>query len=78
MSQMLHVDGFKWLDNPFQFNKGFIENYNEDSEKRYFLEVDVQYPEKLHKLHSGLTFLPERMKFEKMLVNLRDKKEYVT
>ena len=26
-----------------------------------FLEVDVQYPEKLHKLHNDLPFLPERI-----------------
>ena len=29
-----------------QFNKDFIEIYNEDNDETYFLEVDVQYPEK--------------------------------
>ena len=29
-----------------QFNKDFIEIYNEDNDEKYFLEVDVQYPEK--------------------------------
>ena len=29
--------------------------------KGYFLEVDVQYPEKLHKLHNDLPFLPESL-----------------
>ena len=47
MSQKLLVDGFKQLENTFQFNKDFIKSYNEDSEGEYFIEVDVQYPEKL-------------------------------
>ena len=62
----LPVDGFKCVENTSQLNKGFIENYNEDSDEGYFLEVDVQHPEKLHDLHNDLPFLPERMKFEKV------------
>ena len=42
ISQMLPLDGFKWSENTSQFNKGFIENYNEDSDKGYFLEVNLQ------------------------------------
>ena len=30
--------------------------------KGYFLETDVQYLEKLHKLYNDLPFLPERKK----------------
>ena len=45
--------------------KDFIENCNEDSDEGYFLEVDVQYPEKLRDLHHDLPFLPERIKIEK-------------
>ena len=30
--------------------------------KDIFLEVDVQYPEKLYELHDDLSFLPERKK----------------
>ena len=73
-------DGFKWIENILQFNKDVIENYNEDSDEGYFLEVNVQYPENLHNLHNDLPFLPERMKIEKMeklLANLNNKKEYV-
>ena len=36
--------------------KDLIENYNPDSYEGYFLEVDFQYLEKLHDLHSGLPF----------------------
>ena len=33
-----------------QFNKGFIKNFNEESDEEYFLEVSVRYFEKLHEL----------------------------
>ena len=61
--------------------KILLKNYIEESDKRYFLEVDVQYPEKLYKLHNILSFLPERMRLknvEKLVANLHDKTEYVT
>ena len=44
MSQTLPISGFKWVENTFQFSKDFIQNYNEDSDKGYFLEVNIQYP----------------------------------
>ena len=51
------------------------------SDEGNFLEVDVQYLEKLHELHNNLSFLPERMKIEKvekLVANiLRNKIEYV-
>ena len=37
-------------------------NYNEESDEEYFLEFDVQYTEKQHKLHNDLPFLPERIR----------------
>ena len=55
-------------------------NYNEGSNEGYFLEADVKYLEKLHKLHNNLPFLPERMrieKVEKLVANLHEKTEYV-
>ena len=63
-----------------QFNEGFIKNYNEESNQGYFLEVDVKYIEKVHKLHNYLPFLPERTKtekVEKLIANLYDKRGYV-
>ena len=65
---------------PVKFNEDFIKVYNEESDKGYFLEVDVEYLEKLHDLQTDLPFLPERMKIEKvekLLTNLHDKTEYV-
>ena len=65
MLQKPPVNNFDWVKNTFQFNEDFIKNYNEENDGRYFLEVDAQYPKKLHELHNDLTFLPERMKLKK-------------
>ena len=64
MSKKLPVNGFRWLDSD-EINKDFIKNYNENDNKGYILEVDVKYPKRLHKLHSDLPFLSERMKIDK-------------
>ena len=58
----------------------FIKNYTEKRDERYFLELDVQYTEDLHKNHNDLTFLHESMaieKVEKLVANIHDKTEYV-
>ena len=52
----------------------------EYSDEGYFLEVDVQYPEKLNDFHNDLPLIPRRMKIEKVekfVSHLHDKKEYV-
>ena len=46
MFQKLPVNGFEWVEELSQFNEDFIKNYDEDSNKGYFLEVDVEYPKK--------------------------------
>ena len=65
MSQKLPVDGFKWKKDMLKFNEDFIKNYDEDSDKGYIFEVDVEYPKYLHDLHTDLPFLPEKMKINK-------------
>ena len=80
MSQKLPLNNFQWIKDKSQFNEDLIKNYNEESDEGYFLEVDVQYLEKLHELHNDLPFLTERMKIEKvekLVANLHDKTEYV-
>ena len=80
MSQNLPVNKFGWIEDTSQFNDDFIKNYDGQSNEEYFLEVDVQYAEKLHELHNDLPFLSERMKIEKVeksVTNLHDKTEYV-
>ena len=63
-----------------KFNEDFIKIYDEDSDKGYILEVDVEYPKNLHDLHSDIPFLPERIKINKcgkLVCNLCDKNNYV-
>ena len=58
--------------------KKLIKIYNEESDADYFLEVDVQYPKKLHEIHNDLPILWEIMKIKKVerfVVNLYDKTE---
>ena len=80
MSQKPPVKKFEWMEDSSQSYEGFIKNSHEESNEGYFLKVDIQYPEKLHKLYNDLPFLPERMKFEKiekLVTSLHDKTEYV-
>ena len=58
MSQKFPVNEFKWGEDVSEFDESFITSYNEESDEEYFLEVDVQYPKKLHDLHNDLLFLP--------------------
>ena len=62
MSQKLTTNGFEWVEDISEFDEGFTKSYNAENDERYFLQVDVKYPEKLHNLHNDLPFLPERMK----------------
>ena len=57
-----------------------MKNYNEESNERYFLKVDIQCPEKLPELHNDLPWLREKVKIEnveKPITNLLDKTQYV-
>ena len=56
MTQKLPVNNFEWIKVTSSFSEDFIKIYNEKSDKGYFLEVDVQYSEKLHELHNDLPF----------------------
>ena len=82
MSQKLPVGGFKWIkkDDLSKFDTKFITNYDENSDKGYILEVDVDYPKNLHNLHNDLPFLSERMKIKKvkkLVCNIQDKEKYI-
>ena len=62
MSQKLPVNDFKWVEDISEFNEDFVKSFNDESDEGHFLEVDVQYPEKIHNLHNDLPFLLVRMK----------------
>ena len=82
MSQKLPLVNFKWIkkDDILKFNEDFINNYEENSDKGYLLEVDIEYPKNLHTLHSDLPVLPERMRINKctkLVCTVQDKENDV-
>ena len=80
MSQKPPVNGFESVKKLSKFDEFLIKNYDENSDKGYFLEVDVEYPKNLNNLHSDQSFLPERKKIEKcnkLVCDFHDKKNFV-
>ena len=76
ISQKVPVNGFKLVEEVSKFKEDFIKNYDEDSNKGYFLEIHVEYPKHLFSgvalsLHSDLAFLPERNKIKNYVVHVR-------
>ena len=51
MSQKLPISGFMWIKFLSEFNESFIKNYQENSDKGYFLKVDIDYPKELCNFH---------------------------
>ena len=63
-----------------KFNEDFIKNYDENGNIGYFLEVDIDYPKELFKLHKDLLFLSESKKvneIEKLIGSIENKEKYV-
>ena len=56
MSEKLPVNGFKSIKKVSKIDQDFIKNYDEDGNIGYILYVDIEYPRKLHNLHSDLSF----------------------
>ena len=55
-------------------------NYDENSNKGYILEVDVEYPKNLFNLDKDLPFLAEKKKIDKckkLVCSIHDKENYV-
>ena len=62
------------------FTTDKIDELVRKDKRGYLLEVGVEYPKELHENHNKLSFLVERMKIgreEKLVPNLKNKKEYV-
>ena len=81
MSEKLPTHGFKWLTSG-EMNNLFNNQIVQEWERiPCILEVDLKYPENLHDLHNDYPLCPERVecknKVEKLIPNLRDKKNYV-
>ena len=91
MSQPLPSSKFKWVDirpkGPFlswaaarPIKPSQISTLTASKIKGYLLEVDIKYPTDLHDSHNGLPFMCDKMKInkvEKLVPNLKDKKNYV-
>ena len=75
MSQKLPVNGFKWVKNLSKFNEIFIGNYDEKSNKGYFLEVELiiqkHYLTFIKIYHFNLK--KKVNKIEKLICNIEDK-----
>ena len=65
---------YGWVKNLLKFKESFIKGYNENSDRGYFLEVDVEYPKNLFNSHKDFPFLPDGKKLEKVKKNLKTKK----
>ena len=81
MSQKLAVNRFEWVEEEelSKFNDRFIKNCNENSNKGYIFEEDVEYPKILLNSHIDLAFLPKRRKIrgvQKLICGIEDKEKY--
>ncbi|XP_057290302.1 uncharacterized protein LOC130612992 [Hydractinia symbiolongicarpus] len=80
MREDLPTDGFKWVLNVEAFTEKRFEKLLDDKKHGYILEVDINYPEKLHDKHNELPFLPERKlvhKVEKLIPKLEHRQRHV-
>ena len=80
MTEKLPVRRFRWMDDISKIDEDFVKDYDKNNNKGYILDVDIDYPSKLHNLHSDFPFLPERMVInntKKLVRNLNDKKNYI-
>ena len=79
MSMKLPTHGFKWLTGG-EMEK-IYENRHNLNKMPCILEVDLEYPKKLHDQHNDYPLCPEKVKckngVEKLIPNLRDKTKYV-
>lgn len=78
MLASLPYKNFEWY-NDFTLD---ITTIDDDAPIGYILEVDVDYPEKLHDIHSDLPFLPHNScppnsKINKLLTTLNNKSNYI-
>ena len=58
MSECLPYGGFNWLKNLDGFD---VMSVGEKSLTGYFLKIDLEYPDDLHKLHNDYPLAPEKL-----------------
>lgn len=78
MTQHLPIRNFEWCTEQFDVDK--ILNIADDSETGYIFEVDLEYPDNIHDLHSDFPFCPEHLtppnskNVKKLMLTLHNKK----
>ena len=80
MSQILPVNGLKWVKKLLKVNENFIKNYNEKVIKDIFLKQTQNIQKNFFNLHKDLPFLAERKKTEKckkLACSIYSKENYV-
>ena len=73
MSQYLPTGGFRWMTEK-QINKIDLTKYKEDSTRGLILEVNLEYPKKLHDLHNDYPLGPEKVKVTNKMLSEYSKK----
>ena len=73
MSQYLPTSGFRWMTQK-QIDKIDLTKYKEDSDKGIILEVDLEYPRKLHDLHNDYPLAAEKIKVTNKMLSKYCKK----
>ena len=58
MSEYLLYDGFEWLKIVDEFD---VMSVSEKGEIGYYLEVELEYLDELHKLHNDYLLAPEKL-----------------
>ena len=58
MSEYHPHEAFKWFKNVGKFD---VISINEKSPIEYLLEVDLEYPDKLHELHKDYPLAPKKL-----------------
>ena len=65
MSKFLPKSGFKWID-PKEFD---LNKYTNNSSKRCLLEVDLEYPKELHKLHNAYLLASDKIENKRKMLS---------
>ena len=73
MSQYLPTGNFRWMTDK-EINKIDLGKYKADDKKGLILEVDLEYPQELHDMHSDYPVCPEKVKVSKNMLSAFCKK----
>ena len=68
MSQYLPYSEFKWL-NKKEVDRCDVDLIDESSSIGYILEVDLEYPDGLHKLHNDYPLAPEKFEISQNMLS---------